>query len=102
MTAQSINEQVKAWAAPVLFLAILALAGYIWTMQQARISTLELQATVTSNTLSAISANQAINTSDRADFQASTTARLDKLNDVLVSMGQNIAALTALQKSEKP
>lgn len=91
-------EQVKAWSAPVLVVALLGLALYVWQSQQARIAELEVQANATSNALATITANQGSSLADRAAFQQATSTRLDKMQDTLASVGESLAALTALQR----
>lgn len=94
-------DQVKAWSAPILVAALLALALYVWQSQQGRIAQLEVESNVTSNALATIQANQSNSLADRAQFQVSTAARLDKMQDVLSGIGENLAALTALQRAQQ-
>lgn len=94
-------DQIKAWSAPILVAALLALALYVWQSQQGRIAQLEVESNVTSNALATIQANQSNSLADRAQFQQNTTTRLDKMQDVLSGIGENLAALTALQRAQQ-
>lgn len=97
----TIEERIKAWSAPVLMTAILILASAFWKMQQDRIGVLEVETSAQSNTLATITENQRINTQDRADFQAATGVRLDRMQNTLQSVGESLAALTAIQKAQQ-
>lgn len=97
----AIEDRLRAWAVPILVTAILALAGYVWSEQQNRISTLELQTTTNINALATIQANQSNSLEDRKQFQNDTSAKINKMADVLDAMGQNLAALTAIQQRQE-
>lgn len=92
------TDQLKVWATPVLLIAVLGLSGFIWTELQGRIKALEQSSIGNDAALAVISANQQNSLTDRTDFQNATTARLDKMADVLSTVGQSLAALTALQQ----
>lgn len=91
-------DQIRSWVTPALLVAVLALSGFIWSEQQSRIKALEATANSSSSALAVIVANQSTNLADRTDFQTATTVRLGKIDDTLTSVGNSLAALTALQQ----
>lgn len=96
----TVEDRIKAWMAPLLMLGLISTASFIWKMQQDRIASLELAAVSTSNTLATITENQRLNTDDRKAFQDNVSNQLGKIDDTLSVLGQNMAALTAIQKSQ--
>lgn len=95
------EDRLKAWSAPILAALVFGMAAYVWSGQTTRISTLEIQANATGNALATIQANQTTSLADRAEFQASTTATLNKLSDTLSVMGQNLSVLQAIQQRQE-
>jgi hypothetical protein len=105
VNGEDVQVKVRSWAAPFLLglvgllLATVGSMGLVmWNNQQdvlrqanGRITTLELA-------LATITENQRVGAADRTTFQDATTKRLDQMGDVLVSMRENLAALTAIQK----
>lgn len=91
-------EQVKAWTAPILAVCILALGGYIWTMQAMRIGSLETQLLDTETGVKIIQQNQADRKEASDQFYADTSKRLDAMSDVLAKVGDAVTRLTAIQE----
>jgi len=91
-------DQIKTWAAPLLMTALVGTCLYIFNEQRHRITALELQVASSNSTIATIAESQRNSAADRADFQSATTARLDRMQDVLTKIGENLAALTAIQQ----
>ncbi len=100
MMPQGTVEIVKAWTAPSLLAVILVLAGMIWSGQETKIATLEQQVSAATLSLSTITANQQNSAQSREEFQIQTTRRLDRMEDVLTTVGNSLTRLTALQERE--
>ena len=102
---ETVQIQLRAMAAPILipllFAAVVALMVFIWQGQAAEIADLKQKVAQSSEDLATIREAQQSSLADRTLFQAATTARLDKLQDILTGVGQNLAALTAIQKQHE-
>lgn len=104
---EPVIRQLKTWAAPIL-LSIAAFLGLtLWNQQlgtiqslNERIISLEEQLSNAEQALAVINSNQENSTASRTDFQKATSDRLDRMEDVLTQMGQNLAALTAIQQRQ--
>lgn len=90
-------DQIKAWSAPALMAVIMGMGLFIWNGLQERTASLEAEVAGYRTSLATITENQRNSAESRVDFQNSTTSRLNRMEDVLVSLSNNISALTAIQ-----
>jgi len=90
-------DQLKALSAPALMAVIIGMGLFIWNGLQARTASLEAEDSGYRTSPATIPENQRNSAESRVDFQDSTTSRLNRMEDVLVSLSNNISALTAIQ-----
>lgn len=90
-------EQIKSWSAPALMAIIIGMGLFIWNGLQERTKSLESEVASYRTTLATITENQRNSAESRLDFQSATATRLDRMEDVLVNLSNNISALTAIQ-----
>lgn len=95
-------EQLKSWSAPILMGVIAGMGLFIWDGLQDRTRALELEVAGYRTTLATITENQRNSAESRIDFQDSTTIRLNRMEDVLVNLSNNVSALTAVQVDRTP
>ncbi len=90
-------DQFKSWSAPILMSVIAGLVLFIWNGLEKRTAALEFENASYRSTLAAITENQKNAAESRTEFQNATTTRLNRMEDVLVTLSNNISALTAIQ-----
>lgn len=90
-------EQIKSWSAPILMSVIAGLVLFIWNGLEKRTAALEVENASYRSALATITENQRNSAENRTEFQNATTTRLNRMEDVLVTLSNNISALTAIQ-----
>lgn len=97
---ETVIKTIQAYVAPFLLVAIISMILFIWNLQQSRISSLEGQVATTTSSLAVINSNMSIYADDRKQFQDATNDKLNKMQDLLGAMGNNLATLTAIQQRQ--
>lgn len=106
---QAALATVRSAVLPIVVSLLFAFGGYIWweerdnrirttSAQEDRIRTLEAQQQSANNTLAVIAATQSTSKDDRQAFQDATTARLDRMEDLMSTMSTAVVRLTTLQE----
>lgn len=108
MTQQSVIDQVKSWASPVLLAAVIAMAGYIWLRSEDRDNRNDAVVARVAEQLSGVASSVAVmqetqrnSAESRLEFQGSMTTAVNKLDDAVMGLSESVAALTAIQQRQE-